>query len=321
MAALPGLKFRPALAVTTSSTASTYVAPGGPAVGMGLAFAMLRGWGFRGRRRHRRRHASTRCGTSSSSSGTRRIALAALLSSEGGTNPLLQTAALDRHRHLHRDAGGLRAGAAQRATGGARWANLRARICPRLLRVIRRDAGRLGERTSCDSDATPWVCWRTRWHWLTLASMAGHLTVYLVLILTLRAARTSRPTRFRSSSPLRRGRSSRILGSIPITPGGFGVVELGLTGALVAIGGPQAEVVAAVLVYRLLTVVPPILLGAFFGRRGGGIIPVSNRGRSSRKRLAGRVWKPRLRRYNTTNAISEKWIAEPATTNTWKTSW
>ena len=48
-AALPGLRFRPALAVTTASTASTYIAPGGPAVGMGLAYAMLRGWGFRGR--------------------------------------------------------------------------------------------------------------------------------------------------------------------------------------------------------------------------------------------------------------------------------
>ncbi|MFL5944934.1 MAG: lysylphosphatidylglycerol synthase domain-containing protein, partial [Gaiellaceae bacterium] len=48
---------------------------------------------------------------------------------------------------------------------------------------------------------------------------------------------------------------------IPLTPGGIGVVELGLTSALIAFGGGNAEVVAAVLVYRFLTVVPTLLLG------------------------------------------------------------
>src|SRR5207247_589692 len=47
MAALPGLRFRQAFVVTQASTASTYLAPGGPAVGMALSFAMLRGWSFR----------------------------------------------------------------------------------------------------------------------------------------------------------------------------------------------------------------------------------------------------------------------------------
>jgi uncharacterized protein (TIRG00374 family) len=53
----------------------------------------------------------------------------------------------------------------------------------------------------------------------------------------------------------------RVLGSLPITPGGIGVVELGLIGILVGFGGRNAEVVAAVLVYRFLAVVPTILLG------------------------------------------------------------
>ena len=47
-----------------------------------------------------------------------------------------------------------------------------------------------------------------------------------------------------------------------ITPGGVGVVELGLTGGLVAAGGLHAPVVAAVLVYRALTFLPPIFVGA-----------------------------------------------------------
>ena len=54
---------------------------------------------------------------------------------------------------------------------------------------------------------------------------------------------------------------ARLLGSIPITPGGLGIVEVGLTTALVGFGGKNAEVVAAVLVYRFLTMVPTLVLG------------------------------------------------------------
>jgi uncharacterized protein (TIRG00374 family) len=57
----------------------------------------------------------------------------------------------------------------------------------------------------------------------------------------------------------------RLLGSLPITPGGFGIVELGLTGALVGFGGPNDAVVAAVLLYRVLTVMPTLVLGLAAG--------------------------------------------------------
>jgi uncharacterized protein (TIRG00374 family) len=57
----------------------------------------------------------------------------------------------------------------------------------------------------------------------------------------------------------------RLLGSLPITPGGLGVVEVGLTTALVGFGGKNAEVVAAVLVYRFLTIVPTLILGLIAG--------------------------------------------------------
>jgi uncharacterized membrane protein YbhN (UPF0104 family) len=57
----------------------------------------------------------------------------------------------------------------------------------------------------------------------------------------------------------------RLLGSIPITPGGIGIVELGLTTALVGFGGANDEVVAAVLVYRVLTMVPTLVIGLLTG--------------------------------------------------------
>ena len=55
---------------------------------------------------------------------------------------------------------------------------------------------------------------------------------------------------------------ARILGSFPLTPGGLGVVELGLTGALIGFDGNNAGVVAAVLVYRFLTIVPTVVFGS-----------------------------------------------------------
>jgi putative heme transporter len=50
--------------------------------------------------------------------------------------------------------------------------------------------------------------------------------------------------------------------NLPITPGGLGVVEGSLTVALVAFGGGRAPVVAAVLLYRLISFWIPLPIGA-----------------------------------------------------------
>jgi uncharacterized protein (TIRG00374 family) len=99
-----------------------------------------------------------------------------------------------------------------------------------------------------------------RWLPLTLATLAGHLTVFGVLLVSVRAvgitaAQVSAAEVFASWALI------RIITTIPVTPGGVGIVELGLTGALVTFGGPQVEVVSAVLLYRFLTYVPPIAIG------------------------------------------------------------
>ena len=56
----------------------------------------------------------------------------------------------------------------------------------------------------------------------------------------------------------------RLLTALPITPGGLGVTELGLVGILVTSAGSAAsvQVTAAVLLYRAVTYLPPIPLGA-----------------------------------------------------------
>lgn len=55
---------------------------------------------------------------------------------------------------------------------------------------------------------------------------------------------------------------THLLGTFAPTPGGVGVVEAGMTGALVAAGVEAPVALAAVLVYRFLTYVVPILFGA-----------------------------------------------------------
>jgi uncharacterized protein (TIRG00374 family) len=72
-----------------------------------------------------------------------------------------------------------------------------------------------------------------------------------------------------------------LLSSFVPVPGGVGVVEAGLTGALVAAGVDAPSALAGVLVYRLLTYVVPIVLGALLyglwrldvGRRRAGVAP------------------------------------------------
>jgi uncharacterized membrane protein YbhN (UPF0104 family) len=55
---------------------------------------------------------------------------------------------------------------------------------------------------------------------------------------------------------------THLLGTFAPTPGGVGVVEAGMTGALVAAGVAAAPALAAVLLYRFLTYIAPIVLGA-----------------------------------------------------------
>ena len=99
-----------------------------------------------------------------------------------------------------------------------------------------------------------------KWPWLTLATLAGNLSVFAVLLVSLRAldVPASQVTVIEAFAAWA---LIRLIGSIPITPGGIGIIELGLTGALVGFGGSNASVVAAVLVYRFLTVVPTLTLG------------------------------------------------------------
>jgi uncharacterized protein (TIRG00374 family) len=63
--------------------------------------------------------------------------------------------------------------------------------------------------------------------------------------------------------------AGQLASSLPVTPGGLGVVEGSLTVALVAFGGAEASTVAAVLLYRVLSfwAMLPIGWGAWGGMK------------------------------------------------------
>jgi uncharacterized protein (TIRG00374 family) len=256
-AALPGLGFRQAFVVTQASTASTYVAPGGFAPGMAVSFAMLRGWGFSGRPVAL---AVTVTGVWNQLIvfGFPVIALG-LLTMEGGDTPLLKTMALVGAAVLGGVVGGLVVGFSS-AHLARKIGNLAARLVSWLKRLARRKpVGWDGEAFVRFRKETMGLLGR-RWHVITLATLAGHLSVFAVLVVSLRvldvpASEVTPIEAFAAWSIV------RVLGSLPITPGGLGIVELGLTSLLVGFGGGQAEVVAAVLVYRFLTMVPTLVLG------------------------------------------------------------
>jgi uncharacterized membrane protein YbhN (UPF0104 family) len=103
---------------------------------------------------------------------------------------------------------------------------------------------------------------RHRWVSLTLATLASHAALYLVLLVSLRVMGVS-DEEVGWAEVLSVFAFARLLTAIPLTPGGVGVVELALIAGLTRAGGDDAVVVAAVLLFRMLTYVLPIFIGGF----------------------------------------------------------
>jgi uncharacterized protein (TIRG00374 family) len=261
MAALPQLGYWRGSVIAQASTASTYIAPGGAAVGVGLAFAMLRGWGFAA---SAVTLAVTLTGVFNQlfMLGAPAVALA-LLTFAGGSNTTLQVVALVGLAVFVVAAAAFVAALASSRLAG-RVGDLAASSASWIRGVIHKEPVAWdGESLIRFREHTIGLL-RRRWLPLTLATTAGQLSVFAVLVVCLRVLGVG-GSEVSLTEAFAGWTFVRLLGSLPLTPGGVGIVELGLTGALVGFGGTNHAVVAAVLLYRVVTVVPTLVLGLVAG--------------------------------------------------------
>ena len=96
---------------------------------------------------------------------------------------------------------------------------------------------------------------------ITAATAASNLTLWLVLLACLRGIGLSQ-AQVPWQTSLAAFAFVRLLTVLPITPGGLGITELGLIATLGAGHRDVAQVTAAVLLYRAVTYLPPVPLGA-----------------------------------------------------------
>jgi uncharacterized protein (TIRG00374 family) len=124
-----------------------------------------------------------------------------------------------------------------------------------------------------------------RW-WQALLLAVGR---WLLDYLTLLAALTAVQADPRPSTVLLAFCAAQFLGTLPLTPGGLGFVEAGLTGTLVLAGVPAGAAVVATLAYRLVSFWLPIPAGGVaailhrrhYGAENGAAGAAATRGAAS----------------------------------------
>jgi uncharacterized protein (TIRG00374 family) len=257
-AALPGLGIGKAAIVTQTTTAVANTLPAGGAVAIGLTYAMLDSWGFSG----------TNVALFVGVTGIWNIfvklglpiAALAWLAVTGHATPAYVTAAVVgiivlaiavtllalvfRSEHFARQIGdGL------------------ARVVSWCMRPFRRDpiAGWGNRAATFRADTIVLV--HRRWFRLTWTTVLSQVALCFVLIAALRAMGVS-ASEVTNAEVFAVYAFARLLTAVPVTPGGVGVIDLGYVGGLAFFfPADQAQIVAAVLLFRALTYVVQIPIG------------------------------------------------------------
>ena len=259
-AVLPSLRLRHAAAVNLGSSAVANTLPGGGAVAMGVSWAMLSGWGVGTGEYVRYTLVSglwnvfVRLGLP--------VAALSLLVLTGRPSVAWQAAAYTGAGLLLLAVLAFRATLRSEAFAG-RADRALARLLTAGCRLARRPPPRRAQGLVLEFRAGAAGLLARRWRRITVTTVASHLTLWLVLLACLRASGLTQGQVSWQAS-LAAFAFVRLLSVLPLTPGGVGVVEVGLTGPLAA-GLPPADaakVAAAVLMFRAVTYLLPIPLGA-----------------------------------------------------------
>jgi putative heme transporter len=257
LAALPGLTWLRAFVVGQLSTAITNTLPAGSAIGVGVTYTMFSSFGFSA---GSIAIASVVTGLWNTfvKLGLPVVALA-LLTFTGRSNAALQSAAVTGLVILAGAIGVLALSLSSER--GARTAGDRlGAIVTRLARPFHRGPFTTWGEGLVRFRAQSIDLLRRRWHLITLATVVSHLSLFALLWMSLR--HMGIPTeQITMTGALAAFSVVRLVTAIPITPGNLGIVEVGLTAALVVAGGPQSLVVAAVLIYRALSYLIQVPMG------------------------------------------------------------
>jgi len=254
----PGLTLAQAFVVTESTTAVSNTIPTGAAIGIAMTYAMEHLWGF-SRSRITLSVLLTGIWNNFVKLGMPVLALALLaLQGKPGTARIIAglvgigalVAAIVVFALM------LRSEATARRAG-----EIGERIASRLLRMIGRPPVTGWDRATTKFRARTILLLRARWHWLTLATLVSHLSLFALLLMALRNVGVSE-SEVSWIEALAVFSFARLVTAIPITPGGLGLVDITMIAGLTAAGGSGDEVTAGVLVYRALSYVLPIPLGA-----------------------------------------------------------
>jgi uncharacterized protein (TIRG00374 family) len=259
VASLPGSNFWQAMKINQTSTAVANSVPGGGAIGIGVTYGMYTAYGF----------TKSEIALSILVSGIWNnfvklgmpVVALALLAIQGDASAASVTASLAGVAVLV-GAICLFALALKSDRFARRIGQGLGTVVSSFRRLVRKPpvAGMGDSVAGFRREATGLI--RRRWLLLTVASIVSHVSLYLVLLLTLRHVGVSEDE-VTWTQVLAAFAFVRLISALPITPGGLGVVELGLTAALISAGGDDAQVAASVLLYRALTYLLPIPLGAF----------------------------------------------------------
>ncbi len=253
VAALPALTHRRALTLSLTGSAVSNVTPLGGAVGVGVNYHMIRAWGF-----SRPQFVVYTFVTNVWDVLAKLVIPAAILAAllvTGPPNGLPVRSAIVTIAIL---AGAIAAlGAVLTSERAATsMAGYTARGTARVLRLFRSqrslDPGSLLE-VRAGSGATI----REQWQRLTIGQVGYTALLFVLLWASLRATGSGLST----SQVLAGLAVERLLSLSVLTPGGAGVIEVGLVGFLIATGGPPGAIVAGVLLYRAFTFLIEIPVG------------------------------------------------------------
>ena len=259
VAAQPRLRWREAGVANLASTAVANTLPGGGALGVGVTFTMQRSWGLP---IYETALAALLVGVWSNfvKLGLPIVALGLLaLNGEGGAG--LTTAAVVGALVLVA-AVGLLAIVLSSAALAERIGVVGGRMASAVLRLVHRPPVEgWGDETSRFREEAITLL-RGRWVLLTATTIVSQLSLFLALLVALRVVGVS-SSEVSTVKVLAVFAFIRLLSAVPITPGGLGLVELGLTAALGSGLDPvtKSQIAAGVLLFRGLTWLLPIPLG------------------------------------------------------------